>query len=102
MSGYRVESTPDADEHARVIDAWWRAQRPASPDLFLDELTRALALLATLPLLGVPYERQSAPEGTRRLALRRTKCHLYYTVDTGQREILVHAIWHASRGHGPF
>jgi len=102
VSGYRVDSTAEADAHARAIDVWWREHRPASPDLFLHELTRVLALLAALPMLGVPYSHVAAPEGMRRLVMRPVKCHLYYTVDAEQRLILVRAIWHSSRGRGPF
>jgi hypothetical protein len=29
---------PDADPQIREIDNWWRANRPCSPDLFLEEL----------------------------------------------------------------
>lgn len=53
-------------------------------------------------MLGVPYHHRAVPEGTRRLVMRSVKCHLYYTVDTAQRFILVRAIWHSSRGRGPF
>ena len=102
MSGHHIESTSEANEHARVIDLWWREHRSATPDLFLDELTRALALLSTLPMLGIPYENTAVPEGTRRLLMRRVKCHLYYTVDAATRSIFVRAIWHSSRGSNPF
>jgi hypothetical protein len=39
VSGYRVDSTAEADQHARAIDVWWREHRLAAPDLFLSELT---------------------------------------------------------------
>lgn len=98
MSGYRVDSTSEADEHARTIDAWWREHRPTARDLFLDELTRVLALLAAWPMLGAPYR----AGGLRRLMMRRVRCHLYYSVDAERRSILVRAIWHSSREPGPF
>jgi hypothetical protein len=46
VSDYRIESTSEADAHAREIDSWWRDHRPAAPDLFLNELTRSFMLLA--------------------------------------------------------
>ena len=70
--------------------------------MFVDELARVLALLSNMPMLGEPYRRGAAPSGMRRFALRRVKCYLYYTVDTKKRQILIHAIWHWSRGRGPF
>ena len=102
MSHYHVESTSEADEHARTIHLWWLEHRPASPTLFFDELTRALALLGAWPLLGRPYHHRAAPDVTRCLVMRAVKCHLYYTVDTARRFLLVRAIWHASRGGSPF
>lgn len=102
MSGYRVDSTSEADAHARAIDVWWREHRPAAPELFLGELTRVLGLLAALPMLGVPYEHAAVPGGMRRLVMRPVKCHLYYSVDAANRLVLVRAIWHSSRGRSPF
>lgn len=91
MTIYHIESTAEADTHARAIDAWWREQRAGAPGLFVDELTRVLALLSGMPMLGASYRGGAAPEGMRRLVMRRVKCHLYYTVDVEKREILVHA-----------
>jgi len=102
VSEYIVDSTSEADEHARAIDTWWREHRPAAPDLFLAELARVLGLLASWPTLGVPYAHAAVPGGMRRLAMRSVKCHLYYTVDPARRLVLVRAIWHSSRGRGPF
>jgi len=33
-----VRTTPEADAQIREIDRWWRRNRPASPNLFADEL----------------------------------------------------------------
>jgi hypothetical protein len=44
MTTYHVESSSEADAHARAIDGWWREQRAGVPGLFVDELTRVLAL----------------------------------------------------------
>jgi hypothetical protein len=102
VSEYRIDSTSEADGHARAIDVWWQEHRSVAPDLFLRELTHAFTLLATLPMLGAPYDHPAAPKGTRRLLLRPVKCHLYYTVDTVDRSILIRAIWHSSREAAPF
>ena len=34
-----VTTTPEADAQIRTIDDWWRENRPASPNLFFDELS---------------------------------------------------------------
>ena len=38
----------------------------------------------------------------RRLLLPRTGHHIYFTIDEPASLVRVHAIWHASRGHGPW
>ena len=46
------------------IDDWWRANRPAAPGLFSNELDSALALLATVPGIGTPYPASSRSCGS--------------------------------------
>jgi hypothetical protein len=41
----KVELAHEACEQVRTIDAWWRANRPAAPDLFTNELAHALTKL---------------------------------------------------------
>lgn len=93
-----VRTTPEADDQAREIDAWWRRNRPTSPELFLDELAQAFSLLSHAPSIGHLY-RASPVAGTRRLLMKRTRYHVYY-VPTDV-EVRVLAIWHARRGVGP-
>lgn len=102
MSDYRIESTAEADEHARAIDTWWREHRTSSPDLFLNELIRVFALLARLPALGARYRHPGAPPNIRRLLMQPTRTHVYYSVDRAARVVVIRAIWHMSRGRGPF
>lgn len=40
-----IRTTPEADAQIRDIDDWWRRSRPASPDLFFDELTAAFDII---------------------------------------------------------
>ena len=47
-----VVTTPEADAQIRAIDVWWRENRAASPDLFIDELSDAFDLVAGAPHLG--------------------------------------------------
>ncbi|MGA2450798.1 MAG: type II toxin-antitoxin system RelE/ParE family toxin [Polyangiaceae bacterium] len=80
------------------VDAWWRQNRPASPDLFLAELESMLAATALMPALGAAIRGERVP-GLRRVLLRRTKYHVYYRVSGETLEVL--AVWHAARGAGP-
>lgn len=92
----KVELSDEAQAEVERIDAWWRENRPAAPDLFSDELERALAVLGDTPALGGRYE---AKPGVRRLLLRRTHYHLYF-VERAERVYVV-SVWSAYRGRGP-
>ena len=93
-----VVTTPEADAQIHTIDVWWRRNRTASPDAFLDELSNAFELMAQTPHLGRPYRRSPVP-GVRRLFLRVTRYHVYYAI--GDHEVRVMAVWHGQRGVGP-
>lgn len=93
-----VRTTPEADAQIRQIDNWWRKNRLAAPDLFLDELNESFELIAGAPQIGRLY-RPSPVRHVRRLLLKRTRYHLYYV--TMPDEVRVLAVWHAQRGVGP-
>lgn len=63
---------PQADAQIQTIDAWWRENREAAPDLFEQELSTAFANIAAMPSAG---HRASHPEvrGLRRVLLRATR-----------------------------
>jgi hypothetical protein len=63
----KVELSAEADAQVQQIDSWWRENRQRAPDLFTDELDRALLMLEDSPTLGVPYELK---RGVRRLLRR--------------------------------
>jgi len=92
----RVELSDEAKAQVESIDAWWRENRQAAPDLFTNELDQALLTLEDTPTLGVRYE--SRPK-VRRLLLKRTHYHLYF-VEEAER-VYVLAVWSAFRGRGP-
>ena len=93
-----VTTTPEADAHIRTSDDWWRENRRASPDLFLDELSNAFEMLARAPQIGRLYRRSPVP-GTRRILLRGTRYHVYYVAS--EHKVTVIAVWHGERGVGP-
>jgi plasmid stabilization system protein ParE len=93
-----VRITPEVDSQIRQIDDWWRKNRSAAADLFLNELAESFELIAAAPQIGRLYRRSPVPN-TRRLLLTATRYHIYYVhaID----EVRVLAIWHARRGAGP-
>lgn len=93
-----VRTTPEVEVQVREVDAWWRENRAAATDLFLDELSEAFELIANMPQLGHLY-RASPIAHVRRLLLPRSRYHVYYVVRSN--EVLVLAVWHARRGFGP-
>ncbi len=93
----KVELSEEARAQVRAIDAWWRANRPAAPDLFARELGQALSMLEQTPTLGTRYD--GGPKTVRRLLLRRSHYHLYFDEQVGQ--LFVVAVWSAHRGRGP-
>jgi plasmid stabilization system protein ParE len=93
-----VRTTPEADAHIRDIDDWWRTNRCAALDLFLDELAGSFDMIRAAPQIGRLYRRSPVP-GTHRLLLTLSRYHVYYVPRPA--DIMVLAVWHARRGVGP-
>ncbi|MGB8930207.1 MAG: hypothetical protein WCC48_03030 [Anaeromyxobacteraceae bacterium] len=96
----KIVFTPEGDRQATDKDRWWRENRPASPDLFSDELADILGLIARTPNAGARYETVSG-KAARRVLMPRTKNHVYFEVDETHERIIVHAVWGTPRGRGP-
>lgn len=92
----KVELSAEARAQVERIDAWWRKNRQAAPDLFTDELEQALLALAETPALGVRYPPKP---NVRRLLLKRSHYHLYLALEPTR--VYVVALWNAYRGRGP-
>lgn len=92
----KVELSDEAKAEVARVDAWWRQNRPAAQDLFLDELAQALVALVDAPAIGTHYEPRP---GVRRLLLKRSHYHLYF-VEQADRVFVV-AVWSTYRGRGP-
>ena len=97
MTPRLVRFTSTAQEHVRREKAWWLENR-IHTDIFANELERALEILALLPGAGTSYPHAEVA-GLRRMYLRKTGCHIYYTFD--EHEIIVRALWGAKRRRGP-
>lgn len=95
-----VKATPRAAAEIRRASAWWRANRPAAPLALVEDLERALKLVAAQPGIGA-RARNAKKEAVRRLLLSRTGYHLYYQVNAEAGQIEVVALWHSRRGREP-
>lgn len=100
MRRFRILISATARRQLREIAGWWKENRPAEPDLFLDQLEASLQRLSTLPGSGSPYLLE-CPANLRRVLLPRCPYHLYYTVDEDAGTVTIRAVWHTARGHGP-
>ena len=82
------------------IAQWWRVNREAAPQLFLDELRQAYELVRHQPQVGQPVVGAKS-DRIRRVYLRRSHYHLYYQESEDGAAIDVLAVWHTSRGTAP-
>ena len=98
MTQRRVVTTPEADDDARRIDEWWIQNRGAAPNLFLEELADALALLGLEAGVGVRHAHRAIP-GLRRYLLRSSRYHLYFVHSDAL--VVIVGIWGATRRTTP-
>lgn len=96
----RIRVTAEAEAQAKRAKAWWRANRPAAPALFRQELAGAFQLLRSAPEVGAPYLESDVP-GLRRLALPQTRYHVYYVYDGAADLVVILAVWSMLRGSAP-
>jgi plasmid stabilization system protein ParE len=97
---FEIRILPEAEDQARAVAEWWRANRPAAPELVKQELRQTFGVLAETPYIGSPYLRTPVP-GVRRYPLKKTPYHVYYRVNEEAGEVIVLSVWSAMRGHGP-
>ena len=90
--------TPRAESEAEQERAWWHENRPDAPELFDDELAKTIERIRGRPRTGalVPA---GFPEEVRRVLLRKTNNHIYFTVHEG--EIVILSVWGAPKEHLP-
>ena len=86
--------TERAEAEIRAAAEWWRANRPAAPDVLVEDLTEAFTLVQAQPRIG-GLARNAKLSGVRRVYLARVRYHLYYRESGDAVEVL--AFWHASR-----
>jgi plasmid stabilization system protein ParE len=89
-----------AAREIREAVSWWRANRPAAPNLLEEELRAACELLGAQPLVGARAT-NAALGGVRRVHLSGARYDVYYRIRPRARRVEILATWHASRGRGP-
>lgn len=94
----KVRFTPRALAAAKRMKTWWLENRPASPDLFDEEVAEALKQIAAAPSSGVVYPTKLGVV-VRRILLEETQNHVYYAVRGD--EVVILTVWGAPRGRGP-
>jgi plasmid stabilization system protein ParE len=90
--------TPEAESEAERAGDWWRENRPDAADSFDDELAATIEKIRRRPGIGTVYP-ASFPEEVRRVLMRQTKNHIYFTVHDG--EVVILSIWGGPRARGP-
>lgn len=96
----KLEFTARALREARAHDRWWRENRHAAPELFMQELQRALEQVRTAPNLGGVFKAKRSGREYRRVLMPVTRYHVYYSQPAAER-ILVHSVWSGVRAKGP-
>jgi plasmid stabilization system protein ParE len=94
----RIRIGPRAQAQIEQASDWWFEHRPAAPDLFDEELARAIATIREMPGAGQPVAHATRP-GIRRLFMGRIRYHLYYLASDEYVDVL--ALWHTARGSQP-
>lgn len=89
-----------AERDVRRIDAWWRENRLAAPDLFASDLSQAIRPLRGAPEIG-PLREVLPGDGVRRILLRQTQFHAYYRFDFNDDCVVIVALWATQRGRAP-
>jgi plasmid stabilization system protein ParE len=91
--------TPEAEQQADECDRWWREHRDEH-DLFARELAATTTLLREVPSIGSTH---TVLDGlpVRRVLLRKTNTHVYYSVDREAELVKVLAVWGAPKGREP-
>lgn len=95
-----VEVSTLAAAQIRAAEAWWRLNRPKTPNAIREDLERASSLIAVQPQVGARARNVALP-GVRRLHLARIRYDLYYRQVDAPKRLEILAFWHASRGRIP-
>ena len=93
---FTVTLAPEASADAISISRWWKANRPAAPLLFQQELSRALQRLVESPELGSKVRMRNQREA-RLIILRGSRSLIFYSVNVVEKAVVVTRIRRAQR-----
>ncbi|MBI3933914.1 MAG: type II toxin-antitoxin system RelE/ParE family toxin [Acidobacteria bacterium] len=93
MARRTVEFHPEAIAEAHAAAEWYRQRSAGAADRFLEELDRAVEMIAGAPLRWLDYR-----HGTRRFLLRRFPFSVVYREAGGTLQVI--AVAHARRKPG--
>ena len=96
----KVRFSPRARRRVKLVDRWWRDNRPATPTLFHDELETAIERLTSQPAIGAVCSTVGGVT-IRCVLLPRSVQHVFYGIDEERRVIIIYTVWGATRGRGP-
>jgi len=100
VSRFSVGFAEVAQRQVRAIEGWWVVNRTKAPGLFTQELEAAVLRLEEAPHAGSLFD-TPRPANTRRMLLRRSGYHVYYTIEEQLATVTIRAVWHAARGRAP-
>ena len=96
----RLIITARAESQLAIRRVWWRANRPAAPDLFDEELADAIKQIARGPRLAPVFSERPGHTIRRRL-MPRTRCHLYFEIRESRGEVWIIAAGGGQRKRSP-
>lgn len=94
---------PRALQRARIITDWWRENRPGVADTFereFEEVTSKLIAMSPRSPIGTVHT-VNRGKTIRKVLLRKTKQHIYYSIDDVSDTVVIRTIWGARRGRPP-
>ena len=94
----KLRLTLRALREAKRRKSWWLQNRPLAPQRFEQELDEVLDRILGTPTLGVEYP-SKLDMPVRRVLMKKTKTHVYFSVEDDVVYIL--SVWGAQRGRGP-
>jgi plasmid stabilization system protein ParE len=95
----KIEIGTRAQRQVERINSRWQGHADY-PLLFEEELEEAFRDLLAMPHLGTRYPMAKRPH-VKRLLLKKSKYHLYYSLERDEAVLIIHSVWSARRKRGP-